>query len=190
MSITIQDLGLTKEELTNRVIDKIVSQIMEDSFPDLETDYERFQDSQFAKKLSKQVEEKINQTIAIIADKHILPNAAEYIENVTFQRTNEWGEKKGDGVTFKEYLAHSAQNYLSEKVDYDGKSKPESGGYSWSGKQTRITHLVHKHLQYTIESIMKDAVKSANESIVGGIEAAVKIKLSEITNSLKVSVKV
>ena len=61
--------------------------------------------------------------------------------------------------------------------------------YNWSAKQTRIVHLVHQHLQYSIENAMKEALKIANSAIVGGIEGAVKLKLAEVAAALKIDVK-
>ena len=71
-----------------------------------------------------------------------------------------------------------------------GESKSEAGGYSWSARQTRITHLVHEHLQHEISVAMKDAIKAANSKIAEGIQETVKIKLAEITKSLKVQTKI
>jgi hypothetical protein len=92
-------------------------------------------------------------------------------------------------MTFIEYLVARAEAYLREDVNFDGKSKDEHSGYSWSKSQTRIVWLVNKHLQYSIESAMKDAVKTINDAVTEGLEKTVKVKLEEIAKGLKVNLK-
>lgn len=92
-------------------------------------------------------------------------------------------------MSFLEYLVDRAEAYLTEKVSFDGKTKAESRGYSWNGTQTRLSYLVDRHLHYSIEKAMKNALANANKAIVQGLEDTVKLKLGEIQKSLKVTVK-
>jgi hypothetical protein len=112
------------------------------------------------------------------------------IDNLVLQKTNSWGEKVGKSVTFVEYLIEQAHGYMTEKVDSSGKTKEESGGYSFSGTQTRVAHMIHRHLHFNIETAMKEALATANGSIIKGLEETVKLKLAEILAVLKVTVKV
>jgi hypothetical protein len=191
MELSLEALGITTEELQDRVIDKIVGRILTNREWDYETEEEYESNSDFARKLKKRVQEMIDQKINDMADKHILPNVSQYIENLTLQETNKWGEKKGESVTFIEYLANRAEEYMREEVDLDGKGKGEQASYSWSGsKQSRITYLIHRHLQYSISEAMKNALKIANASIADGIQETVKMKLAEVVNGIKLSVSV
>lgn len=185
--VSIEALGFTREEIEQKVIERIVREVMDSVYTDDE-DQEYHRPSQFSQRLEQAVRESIDKAVGAIAEKHILPNVEQYVENVTFQETNRWGEPKKEPIGFKEYLAQRAENYLTEKVDFQGKAKGEDSFGSWKGEQTRVTFLVHRHLHHTIESVMKDAVKGANERIVGGIEETVKLKLKEISESLKVNV--
>lgn len=185
--MNLEALGFTREEIEQKVIERIVDQVMRGYAVDEDGD-EYPTGSKFAQKLMKAVTEAIDQAVAAIAEKHILPSVGDYVEKVTFQETNRWGEPKKEPLTFKEYLALKAENYLTEQVSYDGKSKSEDS-YSWKGTQTRITHMVNQHLHFTIKHVMEDAVKGANEKIVAGIEQTVKLKLKEISDTLSVDVK-
>ena len=187
MDITIESLGFTKEELQERVIARICAQMLEGVGYD-EDDNEFTTASQFQRQMRDRVREQIETTIKTIAEREVLPNVASYIENLTLQETNRWGEKVGEKVTFIEYLTSKAEAYMQEKVNFDGKTKGESGGYSWSGTQTRITYLVNQHLHYSIENAMKEALKIANSAIATGIQETVKTKLAEISTALKVGV--
>lgn len=185
----LAELGFTKEELQQRVVDQIAAQVMVGTFSDEEGE-EFKSDSAFAKTLDKHVKKKVDDTINALAEKHILPNVASYIENLTLQATNQWGEKRGTPVTFIEYLTQRAEAYMQEQVNFEGKTKGENDSYSWRGAQTRISHLINKHLHYSIENAMKDAMKIATSGIAKGIEETVRAKLAEVSQQLKTEVKV
>lgn len=188
MSIDLKSLGFTQEELQERVVERIVESVMTDRVysPDDDREYDRH--SQFREDLKKRVKARIDEKIDELAQKFVLPNVAEYIENLTLQQTNQWGEKKGQSITFVEYLVQRAEAYMQEKVDFQGRSKEEAGSYSFSGTQTRITHLVHQHLHYNIEKAMKDALNIATGEIARGLHETCRLKLNEIAAGMKVAV--
>lgn len=189
--LTIESLGLSKDELLDRVVTRAVEVLLHDYEEGNDEDGEPCtseKPSQFGELIKARVKQKTDEAIEQIAAKHILPNITTYVENLCMQETNKWGEKKGEPVTFIEYLVSRAEAYLSEEVDFNGKTKAQDS-YNWRKAQTRIAHLVHEHLQYSIQIAMKQALADANSKIVGGIEAAIKIKLAEVQESLKVSVK-
>ena len=177
MSIDLESLGFTKEELQERVIDRLCDEFLHDK---------DFDAGWLAGQVKDKVKEAIQDSVNALAETHILPNVRAYIETLVLTETNGWGEKKKE-YTFIEYLTKKANDYISEKVDFDGKPK-DAGSYGWSGKQTRIAHMIHNHLHYNIDSAVKDAIKNANSVLVKGIEDTVKIKLNEIAKSLKVGV--
>jgi len=185
----IKELGFTHEELQDRVIERICEKVLkEQAFYDGE---EYLNDSPFGKKLKEFVKQYVDEKINSIATNHILPNVSGYIENLTLAETNRWGEKKGEPYTFIEYLVSRAEHYMTERVDFEGKSQKEKSSYSsWNGTQTRLAHMVNKHLHYSIESAMKNAIKNANDVIVNGIAETVKLKLREVADSLKMSVNI
>ena len=148
MELNLEALGFTKEELQQRIIDQLCSELT--SALAYDEDGEQYPiDSEFGKQLQAVVKTHINDTIQNIAEVHIFPKVGEYIENLTLQETNKWGEAKGQSLTFIEYMVQRAEAYMTEKVIYDGKVKGESYG-SWSGTQTRLSHLIHEHLHYHI----------------------------------------
>lgn len=184
MELNLETLGFTKEELQRRVINQLCKQFTSGLGCD-ELSEEYLMDSEFGKKLKAVVKCHIDDTIQNIAKVHIFPKVSEYIENLTLQETNKWGERKGQSLTFVEYMVQRAEAYMTEKVNYDGKAKGQDS-YSWAGTQTRLTHLIHQHLHYSISNAMKAALQDANSFIVKGIEETIKIKLKEISDSLKV----
>jgi hypothetical protein len=189
-AISFEALGLTKEDLQERVIERIVEKsLLTLSFADPESDDTVQVPSVLSKQIDKRIKEHIEATINALAEKHILPNVSQYIENLTLQKTTEWGEKVGKPMTFLEYMIQRAEAHIQEPVDRSGQTK-EQAGYNWSKSTTRIAFLVNSHLQYNIETAMKQALTTANAAIVGGIEQAVKIKLDEVAKSMKVNVAI
>lgn len=187
MEITLESLGLTKKAVEEKAIEVAVEKLLYGKTYD-DCGNEDDVDTKLHDKLKVLIKERIDETINVFAEKHVLPKVSEYIENIVLQTTNKWGEKKGEPLSFIEYLIERAEEYMKEQVDNQGKSKSESGGYSWSGKETRITHLIHQHLKYNIEKAAKESLKSANDVISEGICKTVEIKLKEVVDSLKVNV--
>ena len=187
MGLSIEELGITREELVERVVERVCHSLL--------TAYESDEDgnpalvaSQFNKTLQQTVKKQADEKISAIAEAHILPQVTNFVEGLVLQETNKWGEKTGKALTFIEYLTSRAEAYMKEQVSHDGKSKDEADLYGWSGKQTRITYLVHKHLQYSIETAMKEAMKNANSLIAAGIQETVKIQLEQVAKTIRVAV--
>lgn len=187
MQITLESLGLSKEDIQDRVIERLCEQVLSGKTYD-EDGSEEWVDSQFKRKLDERVKAQVEASINAMAEQHILPNVSHYIENLTLQETNRWGEKTGTPITFIEYLVQRAEAYIQEPVNHNGKSKSEDS-YSWSKHTTRIAYMIDQHLQYSIKTAMERALKTANSAIAGGIQSAVKMKLEEVVSGLQVAVK-
>lgn len=190
MEFTCESIGLTKEELQERVVDGICKKLLIGYQYDSDEGGAYPIDTPFTKETKKLIAERITQTVSELAEKHVMPILSDKIENFCLQATNKWGEATSEKLTFTEYLVKRAEEYMLEKVNYDGKSKEESGGYSWSGTQTRLASLIHKHLHYSIETAMKNAMNTANSTLVKALQETAKQKLAEISEVLNVSVKV
>lgn len=188
MEITVESLGLTKKAVEKKVIECAVEKLLLHSTYDEDGD-KCTVTTRLQEKMKTLIKERIDETINIFAEENVLPKVVEYIENITLQATNEWGEKKGEPLTFIEYLLQRAEYYMFEEVDSKGESERENGGYSWKGTQTRVSHLIHQHLHYSIETAMKRAMADANSFIIGGLEEAVKIKLKEVQEKISVGIK-
>lgn len=134
-------LGISKKELQDRVVDRLCSEITDDLYT----------------KLQKQTQEYADKKVADLANKHVFPNINALIEDLTLQKTNQWGEKVGEKVTFIEYLIKQAEAYMNEPLDSQGKTREENP-FQWQKKQTRIMYLINNHLHNSIESAMKNAI--------------------------------
>lgn len=188
MNIDLQALGFTQEELQERVVERICEQLLTSIDYDPDSGDEYPVASRFQQAVKDMVKKRVDDTINALAERYLLPNVAQYIETLTLQQTNQWGEAKGAPVSFTEYLVQRAQAYMQEEVDNYGKTKAEAGG-SWYGtKQTRITFLINQHLHTSIETAMKDSLKIGMGELAKGLHETTRHKLNEIAASMKVSV--
>lgn len=188
-TLTIEALGITREEAAERVIQKLADQMLYDE--EYDEDGNAFRGhSSFVTEVNKAIKERINAEVAKLGDTEIGPRIAGLIDGVVLQETNAWGEKAGKPVTFREYLVQRAEAYMTEQVNYEGKSKAESRDtYSFSAKTTRVAYMVDKHLHYQIHSAIEAALKNANSTIAKGLHEATRIALNEVLAGLKVEVK-
>lgn len=183
-----ETLGISADEIVDRVVSRIADQVMTSTGCDEDGELHSYPSS-FSRKVYDAVKQRIDEKVGEIAEAHILPKVSTYIENLTLQETNRWGEKTGASKTFIEYLTERAEAYLQEPVNYEGKPKSASGGFSWSASQTRLTHMVHEHLQYSIETAMKESLNIATGGVAKALHETVRLKLNEVAASLKVEVK-
>lgn len=182
----LEQIGITKEELQKRVVERLCDRVM----GTVECDgdgYEYSTDSQFARKLAASVEEAVDKRIEEIGAKYVDPQVSEIVEKLTIQRTNEYGDKKGKPYTFVEYMASRAEAYLMESVDSQG--NPKTADRYNTATQTRLTHLVDQHLHYAVSTAMNNAVKNANTVLADALTETCKIKLAEIVAKLEVKIE-
>jgi hypothetical protein len=171
-------LGFTEEDVLNRLVDKLCEQMVET---------EECYAGDFGRRLQKAVEQRVSETLDKAMAAHILPKVSEMVEGVCLVETNRWGEKVGEKLTFIEYLVKRTEAYITEGVNYNGKTQSEDS-YSWRKHSTRIAFMINQHLQYSIDNAMKKALGDVNSSIRKGLENAVKIALQNITVQVKTDV--
>ncbi len=190
MSTLLQELGLSQDEIRQRVIDKMADELFRSEHVGDGDVY--YRESDLKKDLDKMVSERIDKKIGEMFEKHCAPHVEKQIEEIVLQETNSWGEKTGKAkpIGIIEYIVQRIDHFITEQVDYNGKSKREVNDYGWSGKTTRIAFMINHHLQYNVETAVKQALRTANSQIAKGIEEAVKVKLGEVLKNVKCDVKV
>jgi len=188
----LKELGITKEELATRVVDKVSGQLLSRRVgrydPDEDGEYTHECPTEFSSEVEKLIKERIHADVARLSEAHILPHVTAMVEDLTLHETTKWGEKKGAPVSFTEYLIARAGVYLEEEVNAKGESRPESRGYDWKSAGPRLKWLVRLRLRGQIEKAMGDAVERLNASFADTITATVKDQLAEFAEKLKIKV--
>lgn len=184
---TLEALGVSASDLADRIVDQAVQSLLYSTHYD-EDDGEHTQSSQFKKKIESRVINAVDQKIDAMFSEHVLPRVGEIIESADMRKTSQYGEPKGEPMTFKEYIASRAEAYMSENVDYNGNSKDESNdSYNWRVSGPRLTVLMKLYIKDSLEKSAKNAINDVNKVIAKNIEQAAKEAIASCAASLKVS---
>ena len=129
MQNILEQIGITKEELIDRIVDKALgmsadySQRGEDSWDEIP--FSKVVDAQITKaigdlilKMSPVIERRVEEVLTAEADKVFL---------MPFQRRDRFGEAVGEPTTIKNIIADSAEKYWTTLVGSDGKTGPSYG---------------------------------------------------------------
>lgn len=186
MSVDLKALGISQEKIVELVVNQIVASVMSGTSYDEDGDEVRC-DSSFSRRVEAYVKQAIDDKVAAIAEQHIVPTIGKTIDEFVIKKTNEYGEMKGEPVTFTEYLVSQADAWLVEHVDYEG--NPVKNQRYGVATQTRLTHHVHRYLYGTIAGAMKDAVSGIGSKIGDAIRETTKIQLSKIAEAVQVTIE-
>lgn len=185
---TLEALGLNTEELAERVIDQAVHALLYSTGFNPETEEEVTYENKFKKAIEAKIQQTVDKKIAEIATEQIIPRVGEMIEKANMMQTNNYGEPKGEPMTFKEYIAYRAENYMSENVDINGKSKTESNSYNWRSCGPRLTVLMRSYIRDSMEAAAKSAVTDINKVIAKNIEKAAKDAIAATAANIKIGI--
>ena len=190
---TLEALGVSVEELGNRIVDQAVDRLLSSTGFNPETEEETHYESRFKREIEKRVQESVDKKIAALAEVHVLPRVGEMIEAADMRQTNQYGEAKSPPMTFKEYIANRAQVYMTENVDYHGNSKADlaaknESDYNWRSRGPRLTVLMRNYIQDSLETQAKAAVNDVNKVIAANIAKAAQDAIAAASANLKVTV--
>lgn len=184
---TLEALGFTKDEIAERIIDRAVQQLLKAEDSD-EDGYSYGVPSSFANAIDAIIRNKIDEAVVKAGDEVVAPAITKLIEGHVMQRTNEWGEKRGEAVSFNDYLVQRAEAYMVEQVDFQGRPKSPNE-YNWKPSGTRVATMIDKHLHYHIERAMTEALSHAHSHIAQGLNEAARIAISNLQVQVKTDVK-
>lgn len=115
----LEQIGITKEELIQRIVDKalvitaVATQTGEDTWEDIP--FSRTVDTLIARKIGDLVE-KMNPLIQTRIET-IMNEKIEAVFVAPFQRTTKFGDKIGEPTTIKECIAEEAVKFWTEQVN-------------------------------------------------------------------------
>lgn len=186
----LQAVGLTPEELQQRVVVHVSEMLLKQYEYDPEDNSSYSVASRFAKQAQENIKAAIDLKFEQVAREIIVPMISEQVDNLIIQRTSQYGEKKGAAVTFLEYLTERVDQILTEPVDAQGRTKAECerARDSWyAGKTNMVTNLIGAEVDKQISRFAQDMARTAldqvKEALVTGLaatfdEAKAKTKIS------------
>jgi len=185
---TLESLGIDPAELGNRIVDQAVECLLASKGFNPETDEETTYESRFKREIQERIQKAVDQKIADLAEIHLIPKVGEMIERANLQKTNNYGEKKGEPMTFIEYIAERASVYMTEDCDINGKTRSEGDTYSWRSCGPRLTVLMRSYIRDTLEKHAKNAVADVNKVIADNMKKAAIDAINSVASGIKVSV--
>lgn len=190
---TLEALGISKEELAERIIESAVDQLLSSTGFNPDTEEETRYESRFKREIEARVQKAVDQKIAALAEIHVLPRVGELIEAADMRKTNRYGEPQSPSMTFKEYIAHRAEVYMTEDVDFHGSSKADleaknESTYNWRSCGPRLTVLMRNYIRDSLETQAKAAITDVNKVIAKNIEKAAKDAITAASASIKVNI--
>lgn len=190
---TLKSLGLDIETLGDRIVDQAVDALLNSTGFNPETETETRYISKFQREIDARIKDAVDAKISALAELHIVPRVGELIEKANMTRTNTFGEKTSPPMTFKEYLAYRADEYMTEDVDRDGDSKRdlESRGastYNWKKRGPRLTILMSLHIKDELERATKAAVTDVNKALAESLQKAATDAIKATADNLKVDI--
>jgi hypothetical protein len=194
----VSELGLTKNELAERIIDRCVNEILRGSVIRCDEDgapYDDVAPTKFARDIQEHIKSRIDERISKIAVEHVFPRLDESLENMVLQPTDNWGHKKAPPQTLFEYLLAQASAFLTADVNDDGYSREEykakhSDTYRWNAAGKRVAVMAQNQLKLKIAAVITSALKDANATVAEGIKQAVETRLAEIAEKVKITTSV
>ncbi len=187
---TLEALGVTPTALADRIVAQAVEALLSANGFNPDTEEEETYETKFKREISARIQKAVDQKIAALAAEHLIPRVGELIETADMRETTRYGEPKGPALTFKEYIAARAGAYMSEEVDYQGKSKAEADSYNFRSVGPRLVVLMRSYIQNTLDQHAKAAMSGVNKVLAEGMEKAAKQAITSAAAAVKVAVSV
>lgn len=187
MQIDLSSLGLTVEDVRERVIQQITNSFLTTTVADEDGEPVVIV-SHFRNEIKKLIQDSVVASVERLAAPVLEQSINTYLDGFKIASTNTYGEPKREPETITEYIVRRANEYLTEGVNWQGKSKKDyrpSDSYNFKAETTRVAYLVDKRLNEEIAKAMTEALKTANESITAGLKSAVNFELNKINAKLK-----
>jgi hypothetical protein len=195
-TIELEDLGITREDLTERLVANLAERLLSEHGIPVRTtvrleddegdDVDDVVTSPFAQALHDRVESAVAEAVDRVAAEHVIANLDQYLISLDMTPTNRWGESNGPRLTLREWIDQRIDGWLRERVDYHGRSRAEGSG---GGADTpRIVYLVHQHLHTMVGVRIEKALKEVNTAMGEGLAEVVRDEVGKIAERLSVEV--
>lgn len=176
MNINLAELGINAEKIQEAVVQEITERILTGERGWDESKFRREMDEQ----MKKAVQSGIEKVIAAVLQGEITAQ----IENLKFDQTNRYGEKKGDQLTLREWITNHIATYLNEDVNEKGLSNKEDS-YSWKSAGKRAMVLFKSTMREEIQLSINAMWREGNKPLLDAVQDAVNNQLQYLRENLK-----
>jgi len=176
MNIDLKDLGIDAAKIQNAVVEEITDRIL--------TGERGWDESKFRREMDEQIKKHVQSGIEKVIAAVLQGEITAQIENLKFEKTNGYGEKKGEPQTLREWITDRITTYFNEDVNEKGESHTENS-YSWkcAGKRAMVLFKVtmREEIQTSINAMWRDG----NKPLLDAVQEAVTNQLTFLRDNLK-----
>jgi hypothetical protein len=170
---TLESLGITREEVLEKVTAKIAASCRSD----------RSFEERVSEEVYSRIEKLVTGSIRKTIDKHVTTDLLAGVEGLVLRKTNTYGEPTGETLTFREYISQQAENYLLEKVDRDGKISSYG-----DRSQTRGAYIISEAIADNLRKILSEAMMNAQTVLAKSVTETVKLQMEEIVKKFNLNI--
>lgn len=190
-TISLESLGLSVEQMQERLVEAMLDRFLNSTVSDEDGEPVHIA-SRFQSAIKEAVLSRVDESVERLVGPVLEGSITAYIDDFKVQHTNGYGEAKREPETITEYIVRRSREYLTEGVNFEGKSKAEytkagRDAYGYKDQTTRVAFLIDKRLNDEIEKAMKEALATANAAITDGLKSAVNFELTKLNAKLKAS---
>jgi hypothetical protein len=174
MSDILEQLGITREEIIDRIVVKALGLNISQS--------EEWEHVPFSVRVEEIISEKVTSIVEeskpMIQEKiySMIDREVEKIFTGPFYKVNRWGDKIGEATTLRDVIADEAISYWNQKVTYDGK---KSDGYGSSMPRSEfyakkvMTDVFDKHLVSEVKKMAEELKNKIPDTISSEISKVI-----------------
>lgn len=170
-----ETLGVTKEQLLNLVVNNITNEVISES----NITHEKIIDQ-----LQIMAIQRVDESLLKICEDYVFPFVEDMVKQITIERTNSFGELKGEPMTLTEYMVEITSNYIFESIDSAGRPKSHREYRHDVKNATRLEYIIDKYQATMIENSIKDALKDMGPILSTRLSQSVKESLEKLINSI------
>lgn len=178
--IPFEALGISRDELINKIVDAAVEDLLSSVSTDDEGNSYKMS-SRLREDFNTELTKRISSTVSGLVDSLVTP---EYIRTTTFPRYSKYGEKKGDPLTFKEFVEQCVNKILDSRIDDSGKIL-EPGSYGYDRGKHFMSGLVEKTIERELREAIQKGLINIQQEVTNALKAAATEIITKITASIK-----
>lgn len=163
MALTIDDIGISKEEIADRVVESIADRIVTTTSVDNE-DGEWRRDSSFFNEMKDSVRKMVAERAKREIDSKLL-GVLDEILGGEFQPIDNYGEPNGARTTLREMVKTRTLKFLEEKVNDKGNPVDQWTSSAGTRLDVSMKKAVAEICTATVHNELKAAVDSAKQQI-------------------------
>ena len=188
----LKSIGITEEELQQRVVDTITNRMLSSTAFDYDESRSFSTASPIFRKIQDSIKSAIDSKFDLLFDSQIRPLVDTEIDSLVIQKTNEWGEKKGEPVTFLEYLIEQAEKYINEPVDSRGRTRSQCAAshdsFNSVRGSTRLANAVDQKIALHLEQCVTAVMRDATDKVGAAMQDVLKNALDTAKEKIKVKI--